>query len=76
MFTDADIETLEMEDAARMADAGVCPICEDVLNPLDPKWAAEFPKRDGSTAERWAELVGPVDWNLRMHVRCLEEDVW
>lgn len=75
MFTDADIEMAELRQAAADADAGICSICGDALDPTHPKWAAEFPKADGTTAERWAELVGPVDTDLRLHRWCLSDNL-
>jgi hypothetical protein len=37
-YTDADIEMAELAEASRMAANGVCPRCEDALDPADPKW--------------------------------------
>ncbi len=42
MITDADIEQAEWEHAGRLADSGVCPACEEPLNPRLPKWERGF----------------------------------
>lgn len=67
MFTDADIEMAELAELGNMAAAGVCTLCEDVLDPLAPKWAKSKPPRlrrlDGTVADmthaEWAASVGP-----------------
>jgi len=67
MFTDADIEMAEYEELGRMAAAGVCTICTDVLDPLAPKWAKtvwpQTRKLDGTyretTAAEYADCLGP-----------------
>ena len=81
-MNDADIEMIELAEAAACTAAGVCFICEDVLDPFDPKWReADFPTttRDGKkrpvTRAEYAELVGPVDPQLHVHHRCTEENL-
>jgi hypothetical protein len=79
-MTDADFELLDLEAAAEAAANGVCSICEDALNPLEPRWAkTTWPRTrtgDGSyretTAEEMVAQVGPVHPQLPYHVWCLE----
>jgi hypothetical protein len=51
---DVDLEMMELSQAAHDAENQVCSICEEALNPLDPKWATTVwpPTRqaDGSRA--------------------------
>lgn len=81
-MNDADLEMMELDEAANMTAAGVCNVCEDVLDPFNPKWKeADFPTtmRDGVkrpvTRAEYAELVGPVDAQLHIHERC-KRDIW
>lgn len=79
---DADLLMAEMTDAANTAANGVCPICEEPLDPRHPKWEGEpFPTlrlTDGTrrplTADEYAESVGPVADGLPYHQRCLDSD--
>ena len=81
MLTDADLEMRELAEAGRNAANGVCSLCEDVLNPLDPRWNGHtFPRTrmlDGTyretTAAEYAKSVGPVAEGLPYHQYCLED---
>jgi hypothetical protein len=72
MTNDADIEMAQMEEAAAQAHAGVCSICDEALNPLDPKWAGSY-TNPRYTAAIAAELAGPVHPSLPWHLWCAEE---
>jgi hypothetical protein len=74
MFTDADIEMAELAEQGDMIANGVCPICEEALDPL--AYAAKHPRAYTNpryTAEMAAACVGPVDEQMHCHVLCLEE---
>lgn len=38
MYTDADIEMAEMAQASNDIANGVCPVCDEPLDPSLPKW--------------------------------------
>jgi hypothetical protein len=74
MFTDADIEMAELAEMGNMIANGVCPLCEEALDPTHPKWANEVWYHDRTlTAQDVAAMVGPVDSSGAYHVFCLEE---
>lgn len=56
---DADMLTLEFEEAARNVANGVCVICDEALDPTAPKWASYYANRH-ETAEQVAASIGPV----------------
>lgn len=70
MFTDADIEMIELAEAARDAANGVCSICDEALDPHDPKWAAEI---DSKTADSILACYGPKHPDLPYHTTCMED---
>lgn len=75
MITDADIEMAELESAGNDIANGVCPICDDMLDPLSPRWPdSQFEQtqdRYGNdlhprsvyrmTRQRYAQMVGPYN---------------
>lgn len=50
----------------------ICPACDDALDPTAPTWEEDFEGRD-ITPQQAAELLGPVDWDLGFHLKCLDE---
>ena len=77
-MNDSDIEMAELAEAGNMAAAGVCSLCEDVLDATHPKWAGEtwyWSKRLGRhmTAEEVNASNGPVDAQLGWHVYCMRD---
>jgi hypothetical protein len=71
MYTDADLETMDLVVRARDAANGVCSICDEALYPLDPKWANDYTGR--YTAQDAAAHVGAVHPQLPYHIWCLED---
>ncbi len=73
-MNDADIEMAELAEMGNMIAAGVCPICEEALDPTHPKWASEVWYHNPSlTAQDASSMVGPVDPSGSYHVACLED---
>lgn len=71
-ITDADIEMAELAEAGNMAYAGVCSLCEDVLDPFHPKWAGKLTLGgEVMTPAEYAEGLGPVHAQLPWHVECM-----
>jgi len=79
LISDADIETAEWHEAGRAIDNEVCPICDEALRPLDPKWASSY-TNPRYTAEAAARCVGPVsEAHPQYHEWCInpeDEDDW
>lgn len=79
---DVDLEMADLERAGDLIAAGICPACEDALNPLHPKWAGKVwpPTRckDGgvrpTTAAEYAAAVGPLDETGTFHAECVADD--
>lgn len=72
---DADMEMLELEEAGRQAAAGVCSLCDDVLDPMHPKWRGTVWYHDTTiTAEMAAAMLGPVHTQLPWHVECMKDN--
>ena len=80
-MNDVDIEMVEMTERGNMAAAGVCPACEDALDPMNPKWRdGDFGKvrqADGTyrpaTREEWAACVGPESREIPgYHKACVD----
>ena len=72
MLNDADIEMIELGQAGTDIANGVCPICDDILDPHHPKWAGSINQthdRYGKelhprsvyrlSADDYAKMVGP-----------------
>ena len=88
VYQDADIEQWEFEQVGREIDAGLCPICGDMLNPLAAKWGDDLfeqerdrygkPLHDRAVArlsrQRYAELLGPSADGVA-HDRCYEMSI-
>lgn len=89
MFNDADIEMAELAQGGRDIANGVCPICDDMLDPEAPKWASslnqthdrygrELPERSVNrlSGEAYKKLVGPHSNVVEgYHDWCLEQGV-
>jgi len=75
MFTDADIEMMELAEQGNMIAAGVCPICEDALDPIAfQKLHPESYRSERYTAEIAADCVGPVHPTFpQYHKRCYDD---
>lgn len=71
---DADLLTLEFEEAANLAANGVCVMCTEALDPTAPKWAAYYAGR-GEDPARVAEAIGPVSALGDRHEVC-EQPIW
>lgn len=71
--TDADLEMASLVEAGDMAHAGVCSLCEDVLDPFHPKWAGKLTLGGKLvSAEEYAPGLGPVHHQLPWHVECMK----
>lgn len=68
-MNDVDLEMVELAAAGTDIANGVCPICDEALNPLDPKWAGDYGEH--YTAENAAAAVGPAHPTLPYHANCL-----
>lgn len=59
-YTDADIEMIELAEMGNMVSNGVCPRCEDVLDPHASKWAGKvWYHNPALTADDVARILGP-----------------
>jgi hypothetical protein len=66
---DADMLTLDMQAAAQDAANGVCSLCDEALNPYDPKWGMSTRDADSVRA-----CYGEPHADLPMYHRlCLED---
>ncbi len=67
---DADWDTLAIHEASRDIANGVCPACDDALDPADPKWGL------GWVAQRkHLAAYGPANNIVEgYHDRCIEGD--
>lgn len=72
-FTDADIEMAELAEAGRMVANGVCPVCEECLDPSNPKWNLTQTEQDSIRS-----CYGPHGNVVEgYHDRCINgEDDW
>lgn len=70
-MTDADFDTLAFNDAARDAANGVCNICDEALDPFNPKWAGSWSERN--TPESVAAAYGPPMADMPYHTRCFRD---
>lgn len=77
MYTDADIEMAELAEAGRNVANGVCPRCEDVLDPHAPKWAniEVWYGNPALTRDDVAKVLGPYG-NIvdGYHDNCMTDD--
>lgn len=59
-YNDADIEMAELAQMGNDIANGVCPRCEDVLDPRSPRWAGKVWYHDPAlTADDVARMLGP-----------------
>ena len=88
MYTDADIEMAEAYATGQLVANGVCVVCEDVLDPMNPRWTDSelldqnaWPNRslklDDPTEirKRYREMLGPISDLGDRHVNC-EGNIW
>lgn len=68
-MNDADLETAELVARGNDIANGVCPTCEEALDPLLPKWAGSY-TRPEYTAEMAAASAGPVHPSQPYHQWC------
>lgn len=75
-YTDADIEMMELRQAGNDIANGVCPRCEDVLDPHAPKWANEVWYHNPElTADDVAKILGPHSNIVEgYHDACMSDD--
>lgn len=69
MYTDADIEMIQIAEAGTLIRWGVCPNCEEALDPWDDKWG--LTKAEATSIEScYGEPSTTWDG---MHTRCAKE---
>lgn len=84
---DADLEMLALVEAAAFVEARVCPVCEEMLDPLDPRWDDHTIRihRDGELVTvrlgdehdaraRYAATLGPSTIVEGFHDQCVDDD--
>jgi len=68
---DADLLALELAAGAASAANGACRVCDEALDPHDPKWAGTGTARD---ADSIAACYGtPHEDDPTMHRNCYDE---
>lgn len=72
-FTDADIEMAELAQMGNDIANGVCPRCEDVLDPHAARWAGQvWYHNPALTADDVARMLGPHSNIVEgYHDRCI-----
>jgi len=74
-YIDADIEMAELAEAGSMAANGVCPRCEEPLDPSLAKWDHIWHERyTRENAIRYLGEYGNICEGY--HDRCMSEDRW
>lgn len=74
IYTDADIEMMELAAMGNDIANGVCPRCEEPLDPTNPKWDGIWHEK--YTRENAIKSLGPHSNIVEgYHDKCLE-DKW
>lgn len=81
-MNDTDILTAEITGRANLAHSGICPACEEPLDPRNPRWAGQYDTRkvvrngqivtEPWTPQQEADYLGPaLDW-APYHTKCMD----